>query len=114
MRVTAEIWVKAYIRRCMAECIPAVVYRRGAREAGAIYIKVSRLDGSAILWGPAPAGLEGVAGDRMWAKCHDGDTLKEADADEYLARQLSFDPDLWIVELEDPEGRAFLDPDVTI
>jgi hypothetical protein len=35
--------------------------------------------------------------------------LPEADVEAYLARQLRFDPDLWIVEVEDRGGRPFLD-----
>jgi len=33
------------------------------------------------------------------------DTAVEA----YLARETKFDPDVWIVELEEPAGRNFLD-----
>lgn len=57
MRLKSEIWVKAYIRRCAGEGVPAVVVRRGDEDAGVIFLKVSRLDGTAALYGPAPAGL---------------------------------------------------------
>jgi hypothetical protein len=33
----------------------------------------------------------------------------EADAEAYLGRQIKFDPDIWIVEVEDRDGRSFLD-----
>ena len=64
MRLKSEIWVKAYLRRCQHEGATAVLVRRGDTDAGAIYIKVSRLDGTAALFGPAPAGLEGAREDR--------------------------------------------------
>src|SRR6202000_2022054 len=56
MRLKSAIWVAAYIRRCQTEGIFAAVRRHGADEAGAIFIKVNRLDGRADLYGPAPQG----------------------------------------------------------
>src|SRR5204862_4112383 len=69
MRLKSEIWVKAYLRRCQVEGAAAVLVRRGDTDAGAIYIKVSRLDGTAALFGPAPAGLEEAREDRRWQPC---------------------------------------------
>ena len=54
MRLKSAIWVAAYVRRCYVEGASAVVRRRGAEEAGAIFIKISRLDGTAALFAPAP------------------------------------------------------------
>ena len=62
----SEIWVKAYLRRCQGEGLAAVLVRRGDADAGAIYIKVSRLDGTAGLYGPAPAGLAEAREERRW------------------------------------------------
>ena len=44
MRLKSGIWVAAYIRRCQVEGAQAVLRRRGAEEAGAVFIKVSKLD----------------------------------------------------------------------
>ena len=109
MRLKAEIWVKAYLRRCQHEGAAAVLVRRGDSDAGAIYIKVSRLDGTAALFGPAPAGLDVASEDRRWQPCLDGPSPTEEAADAYLARQIEFDPDVWIVSVEDRQGRHFLD-----
>ena len=54
MRLKSGIWVAAYLRRCNVEGVFAAVRRRGAEEAGAIFIKVNRLDGTGTLYGPAP------------------------------------------------------------
>ena len=109
MRLKSEIWVKAYLRRCQHEGAAAVLVRRGDTDAGAIYIKVSRLDGTAALFGPAPAGLEGAREDRCWQSCLDRQPTTETEADAYLERQIDFDPDLWIVSVEDRQGRHFLE-----
>jgi hypothetical protein len=109
MRLKSELWVKAYMRRCSVEGAAAVLQRRGDSDAGAIYIKVSRLDGTAALLGPAPAGLGAMHSDRRWQHALPREVVSESDADAYLARQIEFDPDIWIVVVEDRQGRHFLD-----
>lgn len=109
MRLKSEIWVKAFIRRCAVEGAAAVVVRHGDNDAGAIFIKVSRLDGTCRVFGPAPAGLDDTATDRRWTVRLGGDDKPDREAETYLAREAEFDPDIWIVELEDRGGRHFLD-----
>ena len=109
MRLKSEIWVKAYLRRCRHEGADAVLVRRGDDDAGAIYIKVSRLDGTASLFGPAPAGLDAAREDRLWQPSLKAEPSPEAEVDAFLQRQIEFDPDLWIVAVEDRSGRHFLD-----
>jgi len=114
MRLKSGIWVAAYIRRCQIEGAQAVLRRRGAEEAGAIFIKISRLDGTAEVYGPAPQSAfdEARPGDRAFVrslKQQQQQQPSEADAEAYLARQIKFDPDVWIVEVEDRAGRHFLD-----
>ena len=111
MRLNSDIWVAAYLRRCQVEGSPAVLRRRGAEEAGAIFVKVSRLDGTADLYGPAPQSVfdEARPSERAFSPALKGLPLPEADVEGYLTKQLRFDPDLWIVEVEDRGGRHFLD-----
>lgn len=108
MRVTSEMWVSAYLRRCQAELVQAVVVRRGDATAGAIFISVDLLDGNVRLYGPAPAGLAGSDADRRWVCCLEDATVAAQEAKEFLARQIIFDSDLWILEVEDSLGRHFL------
>jgi hypothetical protein len=109
MRLKAEIWIKAYIRRCAAEGAAAVVVRHGDDDAGAIFVRVNRLDGTSLLFGPAPAGFSEAARERQWVACLDGSSVADEKIESYLARETEFDPDLWIVEVEDRAGRHFLD-----
>jgi hypothetical protein len=110
MRLRSDIWVAAYLRRCATEGAPAVLRRRGAAEAGAIFVKVDRLDGTAALYGPAPQTQELPAGvDRLFTRLHTPDALPSPDIEEKLRRETRFDPDLWVVEVEDRAGRCFLD-----
>jgi len=109
MRIKSEIWIKAYLRYCAASGAPAVVVRHGDDDAGAIFVKVVRLDGTARLFGPAPAGLDERGGDRNWVPHLDRPATTEAEVEAYLVRQFEFDPDVWVVEVEDRQGRHFLD-----
>ncbi len=111
MRLKSGIWVAGYIRRAQVEGAFAAVRRRGAEEAGAIFIKVNRLDGTADLYGPAPQAAfdEAQPSDRAFSLCLKAQPAPEADAEAYLAREIRFDPDVWIVEIEDRTGRHFLD-----
>lgn len=96
------------MRRCQAEAVPVVIVRRGDEAAGAIFISVDRLDGSVRLYGPAPAGHDDADSDRRWVSCLGSEPVLSVDADRYLKRQLQFDADLWIIEIEDRSGRHFL------
>jgi hypothetical protein len=111
MRLKSAIWVAAYIRRCQVEGVFAAVRRRGAEEAGAIFVKVNRLDGTADLYGPAPqtAFDETQPTDRAFSPLLKTQPAPETDVEAYLAREVRFDPDVWIVESEDRAGRHFLD-----
>jgi hypothetical protein len=106
MRIASEIWVKAYLRRCAGAGAAAVLERRGDAERGAIFIRLSRLDGTAALLAPAVAAGKGAEAERRWHLSHA--FLPEAEVDAVLARQIGFDPDAWIVAVEDREGRHFL------
>lgn len=106
VRLKSEIWVKAYIRRCAVEGVPAVVVNRGDEDAGVIFIKIARLDGTADLFGPAPAGLVDRL-DREWSPVRAAAAESEVDA--LIARERDMDRDIWIIEVEDRAGRHFLD-----
>src|SRR3954451_1109178 len=111
MRLKSGIWIAAYLRRCQVEGSTAVLRRRGAEEAGAVFIQGSRLDGTVDLYGPAPQSAfdEARPSERAFSPALKGLPLPEPEVESYLTRQLRFDPDLWIVEVEDRAGRHFLD-----
>jgi hypothetical protein len=112
LRLRSDIWVAAYLRRCGVEGVSVVLRRRGAAEAGAIFVKVDHLDGRATLYGPAPQSLVADAPrgvDRVFARAHSGPEINSDEAEERLKREVAFDPDLWIVEVEDGVDGAWLD-----
>jgi hypothetical protein len=107
MRLKSELWVKAYLRRAAIAGSPGVVVRRGDTDAGIILIKIARLDGRCDLYGPQPAGLGSDDGERRWICV--AAQAPETDVDAKLAAETRLDPDAWIVEIEDRNGRHHLD-----
>ena len=108
MRLRSDLWVAAYLRRCNVEGASAYLRRRGAAEAGDILVNIDRLEGQAALFGTAPQSLLGE-GERLFVQAHKEDWLAPASIEARLRRELEFDTDLWIVEVEDRQGRNFLD-----
>lgn len=105
-RLTSDFWVSAYLRQAALDGLVAVLRRRGAREAGAIFIKLDRLDGTAALYGPAPQALADESGARRFQLILDSDP---GSIEERVERERRFDPDLWLVEIENPKGDPKLD-----
>ena len=110
MRLKTSIWVSAYLRRCQTEGAFGAIRRRGAEDAGAVLIKVARLDGTATLYMPAPQTV--YDDERPFERVFVAATpqpVDEAAVEQRLAKETGFDPDVWIVEIEDRAGRHFLD-----
>jgi hypothetical protein len=106
----SSIWVAAYLRRCQSEGIFGAVRRRGAEEAGAVFVKLALLDGNAMLYAPAPhtAYDDSRPIERVFAPISPL-PIAETIVEERLSKEIRFDPDVWIVEIEDKAGRHFLD-----
>ncbi len=104
-RLTADMWVSAYLRRLELNAIPAFVTKRGDSTAGAVLIKLNTLDGQARAF---QRSFDLQSEKRVWVVLAEG---QERDVDAALERQKHFDPDLWVIEVEDREGRNLLDED---
>ncbi|MCK8463906.1 DUF1491 family protein [Aliiroseovarius sp. S1339] len=102
-RLTAELWVAAYLTRLRLSDIPVFITQKGDATAGAVLVKMNTLDGQAVAY---QRSFDLMTGDRRWVALADG---VEADVDAALTRQKSFDPDVWVIEVEDREGRHLLD-----
>ena len=109
MAVRTEIWVKAHLRRCFATGLAGVVARRGAEEAGAVFVKVTRARDAVLLFGPAPGPSYDDQGQRRWIMPLGPEPATAEAVETFLARQAAFDPDLWILDIDDPRGNGLLE-----
>jgi len=103
IRLTAEFWVQAYLARLRFQDIPAFVVNRGDNTAGAVLVKLNTLDGRAQA---LHRSYDLMSGARQWVELSSGD---EHDVDASIRKQQGFDPDLWVIEVEDRHGRHLLD-----
>ncbi|MFD1796649.1 DUF1491 family protein [Paracoccus aurantiacus] len=104
-RLAAHVWVGAYLRRLSLADIPAYVTRHGDDTAGAIMVKCATLDGNATLWRRE---WDFESDTRPWTQMDAG---TERDIDQITRREASFDPDLWVIEIESRDGLTLLDQD---
>lgn len=103
MRLTARLWVDAYLTRLRLADIPAFVTAHGDDTGGAVLVKLNTLDGRARAF---TRSFDLTTGGRSWIELAAG---PEAEVDAAIGRQRGFDPDLWVIEAEDRHGRHLLD-----
>lgn len=98
--ISTELLISAQQRVASREGVPIIVIRKGYGSVGTILLKINRLDGTARV-------LSQIRYDEelVWSPVGKADPMNERDADAYLTKQAEIDPDLWIVEIEDKQGR---------
>lgn len=103
MRLSTDIWAGALIRRAQLAGAFATVVRKGDEHGGAVMVKsYNPRTRQARLYAQALGG----DGEPVWMQPRPGDG--EAELDAYVQRAARIDPDLWLIEIEDGEGRHFL------
>lgn len=102
-RLTTRFWVDAYLARLRLQDIPAFVVAHGDDTGGAVLVKLATLDGAARLF---QRSFDLMSGERRWVELTAG---AEPEVDAAVTRQRGFDPDLWVIEVEDRQGRHLLE-----
>ena len=103
MLIASDVWVAALIRRAELVGASATVVRRGDARAGAVLVKVWNTgERRARVWSEA----QGPTGEPLWLQPVESEM--ESEIDDWVRRQITYDPDLWVIEIEDREGRHFL------
>lgn len=103
MQLSSDIWVYALVRRAELGGAFAMILRKGDARAGAVLVKVAnRRTGEVRLYAEATRG----DGERVWMQPVLSTEERELDA--YIERAARIDPDIWVVEVEDNQGRDFL------
>jgi len=107
-RLRTDFWVAALKRRAEAAGAFIAIAKRGAEEAGTVFVRVDRRDGRFDLYGPAPQSFfDDTPTDRIFSRiAHD---VSEDAARDRMTQEMNFDSDLWLVDIEDKEGRPFLE-----
>jgi hypothetical protein len=104
-RLKTRLAVQAAVRLCGIRSIPVAVTRRGDEDAGTILVKLNQLDRGCIVLTETRT----PDGTRAWLRATGVEPVSEETADAYIARQVKRDPDVWVVEIEDRNGRSAFD-----
>jgi len=97
------MWVSAYLLRLAQVGIYAHLVRKGDATAGAVAVKLALMNGKASFF------TRGYGPDGRLSWHAQMEAADEDEVDAALARQRRYDPDLWVIEIEDPRGRHMLD-----
>ncbi|MEM9740818.1 MAG: DUF1491 family protein [Pseudomonadota bacterium] len=111
-RLPTGLWADALLRRVQNAGAAAFVIQKGDGERGDVLIKVATLDGGAVAYVPS---INFETGDRHFVDlAARGIDKTEQAIDAYILRARARDLDLWVIEIEDREGRHFLTESVEI
>lgn len=99
-RIPTELWVGAGIRRASMNGVAATVVRKGEVRSGTVVLKLFQSDRGCRVF----TQTRDIDGNLTWFPAFDGNRVGEPEADAYIERQVSRDPDLWVIEVESREG----------
>jgi hypothetical protein len=105
MGLTTGIWVSAQVRICDRNFIPATVVRRGDPDSGTVLLKLNRFEEGVTVYTQASSTTDTPA----WSRGTGPKPVTEAEADAYIERQVKYDPDVWVLEIEDRKGQYKMD-----
>ena len=105
MGLTTGLWVSAQVRICDRAFIPATVVRRGDPDAGTVLLKLNRFEHGVTVYTQATS----MTDEPAWTSGTGPTPVSEAEADAYIERQVKYDPDVWVLEIEDRRGQYKLD-----
>jgi hypothetical protein len=105
MGLTTGLWVMAQVRLCDLAFIPATVVRRGDADAGTVLLKLNRFEAGVTVYTQASS----TGDEPTWSRGTGPQPVSEAEADAYIERQVKYDPDVWILEIEDRRGQYKID-----
>ena len=105
MGLNTGLWVSAQVRICDRAFIPATVVRRGDPDAGTVLLKLNRFENGVTVYAQTSSSGDEPA----WSRGTGPTSVSEAEADAYIERQVKYDPDVWVLEIEDRRGQYQMD-----
>ena len=99
-RLNADLYIKAHLAQCSQRGVGAYVVHKGDARGGTLLLKINMFKaGCRVL-----RQTSDMDGNTVWEGAFDGDTVEEQEADAYIQRQIGYDEDLWVIEIESPDG----------
>ena len=100
-RLKAGIWVSMALRMGNASGRYGAVLRRGDADAGGVLVVLRGREGLCVL-----TQMRTNEGALAWMRATGPAPVDQERVDAYVARQVKFDSDLWVLEFESPDLQA--------
>ena len=97
--------MSAQVRLCDIAFIPATIVRRGDPDSGTVLLKLNRFEDGVTVYTQASS----TGDEPTWSRGTGPKPVTEAEADAYIERQVKYDPDVWVLEIEDRRGKYKMD-----
>jgi hypothetical protein len=94
-RIKAGLWVQMALRMGQADGRFAAVLRKGDPDSGGMLLVLRGRRGLSVL-----SQIRTAEGEPAWLRATGPDPVDQEAVDAYVARQVGFDPDLWVLEFE--------------
>ena len=102
-RVKAKLWVQMALRMGDIDGRPGVVLRSGDADAGGILVVLRGRDDPPVARLSVLSQVRSASGEAAWMRGTGPGPVDQEAADAYIARQMKFDPDLWVIEFDAPD-----------
>lgn len=102
MRLKTEIIIAAELKTAQNLGLFATILKKGDLTAGQIYIVIRKFNTDFILIGPPFGTSFDEEGQKLWCYPLGQGILSQQQIDGYLSKIQKFDPDIFILEIEDP------------
>jgi hypothetical protein len=100
-RIPTELWVSAKLRSLQTQGIGVYVVHSGAPASGTVIIRSVLRDESCLIY----TQTRDLDGNLVWMDSFDGKPADKVKGDDYIQRARNRDPDVWIIEIEDKNGK---------
>lgn len=104
-RLKSGLWVKAHVRQCFSQDMPAFILFKGDEDRGGILLKVDHFDGGYDLLEQS----SDFNGKRIWRRLIAASPNNGQQVTEKVMKRRSYDDDLWVVEIEDQKNQHSLE-----
>lgn len=100
--IPTDLLVQSCIRQAASEGVSIMVRQKGDPTSGVILLKLNLLDRTAQLYTQIR-----VDGRLAWSPKDSSGPISEDEVEAMIKDEMAFDPDLWLIEIEDRKGRLW-------
>ncbi len=98
-RLPTGLFVEGHLKTLDARGVFYYILNKGPYSSGVILVKISNRQGQCR----AQIQQRDLDGQLGWVDIFDQEIIEESKVDAYIHREIDRDPDLWVIEIEEPD-----------